>query len=393
MVDRSSLEGSLGFISLPDLFQILGGNASTGILELTTPYAPHPGHIYFEGGNPINASSGTLNGVEAVYELFGWLEGRFEFREEPVTSGRAIKQPRMQIVLDALRMLDDGVIKKVGAPLSVQDAVGEGAEGAPGTKVVSQTIKGPFVDYSFIIGEEEFREGDRVIKEGAHGKWIWVILEGLVEVNRESSNGPITVARMGEGCFAGTISALLFQEHARSANVRALSSVRLGLLDTERLSRIFTSLSPDFRSVLVSLDRRLRRITDRVVDLFTNQDSLAGAAEGKATVLEKGSPKEELFTILDGEALVVGESQKGVLPVVLLVKEDIFGFLPFLDTGLEPRSAAVAASKELKTRPLDPDALQKEYNRLPATFKNLIYHMGLCIFTTTRTLYHIHQRG
>ncbi|MBN1102093.1 MAG: cyclic nucleotide-binding domain-containing protein [Deltaproteobacteria bacterium] len=392
MVGRSSLEGSLGFISLADIFQILGGNASTGILELTTPYAPYPGLIHFEGGNPINASCGTLNGVEAVYALFGWIEGRFEFREEQVTSGRAIKQARMQIVLDALRMLDDGVIKQVGAPVSLHEAVAEGTEAASATKDMAPIIKGPFVDYSFIIGEEEFPEGDKVIKEGAHGKWIWVILEGSVEVNRETSNGPITVARMGEGCFVGTISALLFQEHARSANVKALSSLRLGLLDTERLSKIFTSLSPDFRSVLVSLDRRLRRITDRAVDLFAGEDGLAGAADGKEIVMEKGSPKEELFTILDGEALLIGESQKGSLPLVLLGKEDLFGFLPFLDTGLEPRSAAVAASKELKTRPLDSEALQKEYNQLPATFKNLIYHMGLCIFATTRTLYHIHQR-
>jgi CRP-like cAMP-binding protein len=249
------------------------------------------------------------------------------------------------------------------------------------------------VDYAFIIGEEEFREGERIIKQGGHGKWIWVILEGAVEVSRQMSDASLTVARLGEGCFIGTFEALLYKENARTANVNTLSEVRLGLLDTERLSKVYSSFSPDLRAVLSGLDRRLQRVTDRAVELFLRKDSLKGLLKDKGIVLEKGSAKEDLFSIVEGEALVVGQSKKGVTPLLALSKEDVFGFVPFLDAGHEPRDAAVAASRDLKTRALDVEALQKEYNQIPVTFKNLVYHLGACIFTTTRLVYRIHETG
>jgi len=392
MGEKSALEGSLGFVTLADIFQILGGNGSTGVLELTTPYAPHSGLIYFVGGNPVNAWCGPQGAVEAIYALFGWTEGRFQFREEEVSVGQVIKQSRMQIVLDALRMVDDGVIQKVGPPHIFQGADKE--KGPPsGEGSIPQIIRGPLVDYSYLVGEEEFRKGDRILREGGHGKWIWVVLEGAVEVNRETIEGPFAVARLGEGCFLGTFGALLFHEHSRSAHVKALDYVRLGLLDTERLSRIYTSLSPDFRAVLVGLDERLRRVTNRLVEIVDQQDSLSSASKDKETVIEMGSPSEELFAIREGEALVICETEKGSFPVLQLGKDDVYGFIPFLDTGHEPRSAAVAAGKNLKTRPIDAEALQIEHSHLPAVFKNLIYHMGVCIYTTTRTLLHIHERG
>jgi len=47
-----------------------------------------------------------------------------------VRTGKVIKQGRMQVVLDALRMLDDGVIKKLGPASSPPERAGaEGEEG------------------------------------------------------------------------------------------------------------------------------------------------------------------------------------------------------------------------------------------------------------------------
>ena len=47
MNDGPALSGKLSFISLADLFQVLGGNSSTGILKITSQYLPNPGQIYF----------------------------------------------------------------------------------------------------------------------------------------------------------------------------------------------------------------------------------------------------------------------------------------------------------------------------------------------------------
>ena len=90
MADAIAISGKLSFISLADLFQILGGNGSTGLLKLTSPHASNPGLIYFSNGNPINASSGSLSGLKAIHALFGWMEGKFEFLDQPVSVPRVI---------------------------------------------------------------------------------------------------------------------------------------------------------------------------------------------------------------------------------------------------------------------------------------------------------------
>ena len=121
MSDRAALAGSLSFISLADIFQILGGNNSTGILRITSQHSPDSGLIYFLKGDPVNATIGTTSGLDAVYAMFGWVEGTFEFHEQEVRAGRVINNSMMEIVLDAMRMLDDGLIKKVG-PASFDEA-------------------------------------------------------------------------------------------------------------------------------------------------------------------------------------------------------------------------------------------------------------------------------
>jgi CRP-like cAMP-binding protein len=391
MGDKAALAGSLSFMSLPDIFQILGSNNSTGIMRITSQYMPYPGVIYFLNGDPINATCGPLKGLDAIYALFGWVEGKFEFHEEEVKVGRVVNQSKMEIVLDAMRMLDDGLIKKVGLSSFTEAAASEGKGNGSGKKGAPQIIKGPLVDYTHVINEEEYHDGDRIVREGGYGKWVWVILKGSAEVRRETSKGPMTIARVGEGCFLGSFTALPFMEYSRSATITALGDVLLGLLDTELLYREFTSLSPDFRLILLSLDSRLRKITSRALELFIKEDKAKGYTKNKKVIIEKGSSKKEAFTITEGEAYVIGETRKGQLPLFALEKDEAFGYMPSMDMGHEPRSAMVLASKDLKVNRLDAESLQKEYEQLSGTFKNMIYNTCTCIFVTTKLAYRLYE--
>lgn len=392
MPDKAVLAGTLSFIGLGDLFQILGGNSSTGVLRIKSQYVSNLGIIYFVNGNPVNASSGSSQGIEAIYSLFGWTDADFEFEEQAVNVARAIRKSRMEIVLDALKMLDDGVIKKVGPPSFDDSAVIKTSGAKGGGKEGLKLIKGPFVDYSHILEEEDYRDGESIVKEGGHGKWIWVILEGTVSIRRETPSGPVSVARIGEGCFVGTVTALSFLGYARSASAAAEGNVRLGLLDTERLSREYTSLSPNFRLLLLSLDGRLKQVTDRVVELFMKKDRSKELTKGKKVVLKRGSSKKGAFAITGGETCVLGKSKRGPLALVTLKKEDVFGNLPFLDMGHEPRSASVMASKGLKVNKLDVESMQKEYENLSGTFRNLIFNASTCIFMATRMAHELHEK-
>jgi hypothetical protein len=392
MSEKVVLTGGLKFTSLADLFQIIGGNNSTGTLRISSQYSPDTGTIYFLDGNPINATEGTLRGLEAVYALFGRTEGNFEFVEGKVPVEHVIKKSRMEIVLDALRMIDDGVIKKV-EPLSTQEIlVSKPGKPEESKKAGPPAIKGPAIDYLYILDEEEFYDGKTIVKEGTHGKWIWVLIEGTVKISKNTQRGPLTILHLGEGCYIGTFTSLLFHDYARSATATAVGDVRLGLLDTQRLAGEYYTLSPEFRAMLASLDRRLKKTTERVADLASKQQGLVVPQKGLEIVIPAGSKKENAYLISDGKAYIIGKTQKGLLPLVELGKDDLFGSVPFMDMGQEPRSASVAAQKDLKVQKLNIVELREAYNQLSMAFKGMIFNICTCVAYTTKLAYLFSQK-
>lgn len=387
MSTKTVLSGKLAFLGLPDVFQILGSAKATGLLRITSQFNPDAARIYFMEGNPVNGSNGSLRGLKAVYSLFGWTEGIFEFCEEKVPVDRVIKKSRMEIILDALKMLDDGVIKKVGPPSLLEEAQSE--ENGLGRDKASflPVIKGPLPDYLYVIEEEEYRNGEQIVREGGYGKWIWVVLEGEVKITRDTDMGPLTIAMVGEGSFIGTFSSFLFKQNPRTATATTMGEVKLGLLDNERLASEYENLSPEIRKVLISLDRRLKKATDRVVELSVDRDSLKGLTKGKKVFMKMGSVREVLYMINQGEAFVVGKSPKGPLPLLRLETDDFFGSIPFLDHTHEPHSASVLVSEDIKITEFDTASLQREYEEVPGILRNLANHICINIAMTTRLLY------
>jgi CRP-like cAMP-binding protein len=385
MSDNSVLSGSISFVSLADLFQIVGGNNCSGILTLRSHYAPQVGMIYFDKGNPINASYGNLKGIKAIYMLFGWIDGEYDFCEEDMSQmDHLIRQSRMEIVLDALRMLDDGEISKVGPPSFLQEEPEE--EDQEEINVGLPVSKGPLIDYLYVIREEHYRDRSKIVREGKHGKWMWTIYEGNVKVTRNTPNGNILLARLGEGCFIGTIRALLFGEYERNATVTAEGDVRLCLLDAEPLFHEFASLSMDFRSILLSLDHRLRLINEMAVKQSANNKFKVLSKDNKIYINRFQSPSD-LYLIKEGKADIIGQKSSGDLTLLSLEKNDIFGNVPFMDFGHEPRSASVMVSRDFDAVKLDTQGLLEEYNSLSCTFRNLIFNMCTNLFMTTKLVY------
>jgi CRP-like cAMP-binding protein len=373
------LAGNLDFLSLGDILQLLGSNASTGVLRITSKYAQDLGSIYFFNGNPVNASVGSLTGLDAINLLFGWLDGEFEFIEKKVSGKNVIKKSRMQIILDCLRMLDDGQIEQLGPVTFTKKS------SHPSDKESNRPIiKGPLVDYTYVVDEEEVHGGNKIVGEGKHGGWLWVILGGTAEIIRETPQGPLKLLRIGEGAFIGSIASfLLLQESVRSAAIVAVNDVLLGVLDSRRLSVAFLRMSNQFRSLAISLDKRLKQVTNMAVDIHLNNIKIEDFINGKDLVLTQGENVERLFTITEGEAHIVQNTENGYVPLANLYPGDFFGHIPFLDIGQEPYSASVFGSKDLKLSEMDPDILGKEYNQLSSTFKNFIEHLANCILVTS----------
>ncbi|MBW1916095.1 MAG: DUF4388 domain-containing protein, partial [Deltaproteobacteria bacterium] len=353
MYGKGKFSGDLEFISLADIFQILGGNNSNGELHIISHYAEKRGLIYFVDGNPIDASNGSLKGLDAIYSLFGWNEGEYEFHEGQVHRKRTVNCNRMEIVMNAMSMLDEGKIKKVGSLSTDKSSDFQAGASGGAEKEGKQLIKGPWVDYSYVVEENRFSDGERIIKEGAHGSWIWAILDGTVEITRKSSSGPIAIARLGKGCFVGTFTSLLFTEYSRSATVTALGEVHLGLLDTLRLSGDYASLSSDFQGLLLSQTDRLKKLTDLAVDLSVKGCKRDGMLKDKELPGKMNVSMNDLFTITGGEISVMGKTPKGYIPLLTLGKKDIFGDVPFMDIGYEPRHISITSSEDLEVSRLD----------------------------------------
>lgn len=380
MRDNVVLAGSLRFLALGDIMQLLGANSSTGVLRLISRYANEPGFIYFENGNPINASCGSKLGLEAVYSLFGWSDGEFEFTKENISGQRVITKSRMGIILEGLKMVDDGQIKKVGP-----DAVSRFHTTSSDPNAIP-IVKGPLVDYMYVADEEDFFDGEYIVEEGKHGSWIWVILEGVVEIIRDTPQGPLPIVRLGDGSFIGSLASFLIQGHIRTATAVAVGNVQLGVLDSQRLAQEFARLTPEFRGFLVSLDKRLKQLNERAMEFRQKKAARVEKFEDKKAVLKQGASEENLYIIREGSASVVRHEEMRRFPLVQLLKGDFFGRIPFLDLGHEPEFASVMASGDLKVSKIDMAQFQNEYSQLSTTFKNFVDNVATCVLVTTQVV-------
>jgi CRP-like cAMP-binding protein len=378
MAGNAAFAGDLKFLNLGELMQLLGTNSGTGTLYISSEYASQRGIIYIENGNPIEAVNGDQTGLDALFSLFGWIDGRFEFIQEEVSCQKVITKTRMEIILDGLRLLDEGQVEILG-PTTVQD----NTESALAKSGSIPLIKGPLVDYSYVVDEEGFYGGDEIVHEGNHGNWIWVILEGVAEISKESPAGSIKVLRISDGAFLGSVTALIKGDNVRSATVTAVENVQLGMLDSQLMTSELAHLSLEYREFLGSLDERLKQATQMAVDIHCKDKKIGQLLQDKKILIKQGQDEKRMFRIRSGHAYIARETESGVVPIACLQAGDYIGHIPFLDLGHEPYSASIFASPDLKLSAMDPKELQEEHDKLSSTLKNIISHLTTSISVTT----------
>ena len=379
MRDNVVLAGSLKFLSLGDILQLLGANNYNGVLRLISRFATEPGFIYIKNGNPINASCGKQVGLDAIYSLFGWLDGDFEFSREDVTSEKAITKSRMGIILEGLKMVDDGQIKRIGGEAQQRKS---SVSTDPNTVAL---VKGPLVDYMYVADEEDFFDGEFIVEEGKHGSWIWVILEGVVEIVVKTPKGSVPVVRLGDGAFIGSFASFLIQGHIRTATAVAVGNVQLGVLDSQRLAQEFAKLTPEFRELLISLDKRLKLINERLIEFRMGQSPGDQFSEQKKVIVPQGANDDSLYLIREGTAAVVRKDEQQKILLGHLGKGDYFGRIPFMDIGQEPEGAAILATDDFNALEVDIAPFQHEYNQLSTTFKNFVDNVATCVAVSTNS--------
>jgi len=115
------------------------------------------------------------------------------------------------------------------------------------------------------IKRETYKAGDVIFEEGSHGLAVYILHSGRVEIGKKAQDGEIAVEILGPGDIFGEMS---FLDHSpRSATVTALEDTVLELVDKDYLDREFNQIDSDFREIVTSLVKRLRKTTQRLVSL------------------------------------------------------------------------------------------------------------------------------
>ena len=111
-------------------------------------------------------------------------------------------------------------------------------------------------------GKETYKAGEVIFKEGSHGAAVYFLSSGKVEISKITQGRKIVIDIIGPGAILGEMS---FIDHApRSATAIALENTVLELVDKDFLDREFNQIASDFREIISTLVRRLRKTTQNL---------------------------------------------------------------------------------------------------------------------------------
>lgn len=113
-----AIEGNLRDMSLPNIVQILCLEQRQ--VGLTIKRQSERGVIYFEGGDIVHATVGTLVGEDAIYQMLTWLEGSFRTSAELVAPHRTMIARWDQLMIEGVRRLDELERDRADAPAPKQ---------------------------------------------------------------------------------------------------------------------------------------------------------------------------------------------------------------------------------------------------------------------------------
>jgi uncharacterized protein (TIGR02266 family) len=113
------------------------------------------------------------------------------------------------------------------------------------------------------IKKETYTAGDVIFREGSHGLAVHILHSGKVEISKTVQGRKIVIAILGPGDIFGEMS--FFDYSPRSATATALEDTVVELVDKDFLDREFNQIASDFREIVTTLVRRLRKTTQRLV--------------------------------------------------------------------------------------------------------------------------------
>jgi CRP/FNR family cyclic AMP-dependent transcriptional regulator len=105
--------------------------------------------------------------------------------------------------------------------------------------------------------------------------------------------------------------------------------------------------------------------------------------DGELILMEGGESDRDIYVLMEGQAKVTKETDKGQVTLALLEEGDIFGEVSFLAQRVGTRSATVAARGKVKIGILDHEKLTGEYKALSPLFQQMLKELAERFSKTT----------
>ena len=119
--------------------------------------------------------------------------------------------------------------------------------------------------------EETYQDGQIIFKEGSSGDWIYIIVSGSVEISKNVAGETKVIEVLGPGEVFGELG--FIGALKRTATAKAVGVSTLGIIDREFLDNEFNKLSGQFRTILVAITHRFKKMLDRACDYTSRTET------------------------------------------------------------------------------------------------------------------------
>ena len=118
----------------------------------------------------------------------------------------------------------------------------------------------------------KYKKGEQIIKQGDYGISIYVILNGYVEVFRESDGADLVLGTLGPGDIFGEMIFLNKGVEVRSASARALQDSEIEVWHPDELAKKYEEIAPVLKAMINQVLRRLLRM-HKLLDKLASKTS------------------------------------------------------------------------------------------------------------------------
>jgi CRP-like cAMP-binding protein len=234
---------------------------------------------------------------------------------------------------------------------------------------------------------DRFESGEEILVSGHGGEWLYLIVDGEVEIRGRRPSGEVPLGRLGPGDLFGELEAFAelpdaalryvaakativraVNKHPLKQELKAHRSLASGLLavycrsisEKVRLANevaVKVAPPPPGTSRPPPAGARAPHLTEEEAAWLSVLGRQVAAAEGEA-VVEEGDRSRAFYVIERGECEVRKRVEgRPDLALARLHPRDMFGFMAFVDG--KPRSASVVAVTEARLTQVEPEVLEK----------------------------------